>query len=328
MSSALKQWVLRRGGLLLATTMLIGFSQSSGVASASLSPDAVIAKELKAQLSVKVLPKNLEPGLYVTNQNIYAVGGAAYATVACSPYGSPSEAYHPVPCWFGDKSATRTIALFGDSMALNWIPALDVVGKHLHWKVAMYSFSGCVPADVSSGAPGGAFNATQIAACGAWHSTLPKAIRAIGAQVVIGANATPTLFSGDTAFLAGLKRVYDRMDSSTYHPTKLIMGFTPHLHWNVPACLATHRTSIDFCTMHYSLSDTYGYGPSVRRDDRMKAEVGATVIPTARWFCYHGACPVVLTNKLVFVDGDHTTIKFSLHLEPAFEEALRPYLAT
>ena len=62
--------------------MLIGFAQTSGIAAAAPNPDAVIAQELKSQLSVNVLPKDLEPGLYVTNQNIYAVGGAAYATAA------------------------------------------------------------------------------------------------------------------------------------------------------------------------------------------------------------------------------------------------------
>ncbi len=319
-----------RNGLRLAALLGITLSFAaliSGTASASKSPDAVIAQELQAQLKVKNLPKDLEPGLYVTNQNIYAVGGAAYATAACSPYSTPSQAYAPKPCWYGDLKSSKIIAIWGDSMALNWIPALDVVGKHQHWKVAMYSFSGCVPADVSSGAPGGAFNATQIAACGAWHSTLPKAIRAIGAKVVIGTNATPTLgFSADTAFMQGLRRVWDRMDAPGYHPTRLMMGFTPHLKWNVPACLSTHRTAIDFCTMHYSLHDAYGYGPTVLRDNRMQQIVGVTIIPTARWFCYQGACPVVLTNKLVFVDGDHTTIKFSLHLAPAFEAALLPYL--
>ena len=40
-----------------------------------------------------------------------------------------------INCSYGDKSATRTIALAGGSHAEHWITALDLLGKQHHFKV-------------------------------------------------------------------------------------------------------------------------------------------------------------------------------------------------
>ncbi len=48
-----------------------------------------------------------------------------------------------VNCSYGDKSATRTIALAGGSHAEHWITALDLLGKLHHFKVVTYLKMGC-----------------------------------------------------------------------------------------------------------------------------------------------------------------------------------------
>jgi peptidoglycan/LPS O-acetylase OafA/YrhL len=48
-----------------------------------------------------------------------------------------------VNCVFGDKSASRTIALAGGSHAEHWITALDALGKRHHFKVVTYMKMGC-----------------------------------------------------------------------------------------------------------------------------------------------------------------------------------------
>ena len=48
-----------------------------------------------------------------------------------------------INCTYGDKSATRTIALAGGSHAEHWITALDLLGKLHHFKVVTYLKMGC-----------------------------------------------------------------------------------------------------------------------------------------------------------------------------------------
>jgi peptidoglycan/LPS O-acetylase OafA/YrhL len=46
-------------------------------------------------------------------------------------------------CTYGDKAATRTIALAGGSHAEHWITALDLLGRFHHFKVVTYLKMGC-----------------------------------------------------------------------------------------------------------------------------------------------------------------------------------------
>ncbi|MEI6700355.1 MAG: SGNH hydrolase domain-containing protein [Actinomycetota bacterium] len=312
--------------LLVMMFGLVGPAAKIGAAVAT--PDQRLQAELTAQLRVHVLPTDLTPGLHVTSLNIYAQGGATFPMKGiCAPYGHLEQANHPTPCWVGDSTASKTIAIFGDSMALNWIPALDTVAKHLHFKVAMFSFSGCVAAHSISGPAGPGWDQAHVNACMRWHDTLPIAIRALAPEAVIVANGTPTLgYDTDTKWLAGLKLEFDLMQSATYHPKRIMMGFTPHLSWNVLACLSSHRTAINSCTLQYSPTESYGYGASLRRDQRAVSLAKVTLVPAARWFCVAGNCPVVLGNTLIYVDGDHTTKRFSLQLAGALEAALTPLL--
>jgi peptidoglycan/LPS O-acetylase OafA/YrhL len=48
-----------------------------------------------------------------------------------------------IKCSYGDKSATRTIALAGGSHAEHWLTALDLLGRRHHFKVTTYLKMGC-----------------------------------------------------------------------------------------------------------------------------------------------------------------------------------------
>jgi peptidoglycan/LPS O-acetylase OafA/YrhL len=48
-----------------------------------------------------------------------------------------------ITCSYGDKAATRTIALAGGSHAEHWLTALDILGRTHHFKVVTYLKMGC-----------------------------------------------------------------------------------------------------------------------------------------------------------------------------------------
>jgi len=48
-----------------------------------------------------------------------------------------------ITCSYGDRTATRTIALAGGSHAEHWLTALDILGRRHHFKVTTYLKMGC-----------------------------------------------------------------------------------------------------------------------------------------------------------------------------------------
>jgi SGNH domain (fused to AT3 domains) len=48
-----------------------------------------------------------------------------------------------ITCTYGDKTATRTIALAGGSHAEHWLTALDLLGRMRHFRVVTYLKMGC-----------------------------------------------------------------------------------------------------------------------------------------------------------------------------------------
>jgi len=53
------------------------------------------------------------------------------------------DAVDVINCTYGDKTATRTIALAGGSHAEHWITALDLLGRMHHFKITTYLKMGC-----------------------------------------------------------------------------------------------------------------------------------------------------------------------------------------
>jgi SGNH domain (fused to AT3 domains) len=327
---------VRRTMAVLATVAVATFSAatsatatSAHVATPPAPSTASIQAALHAALGQSSLPGNLNPSLGATLANEYAVGGAAYASAACSPYGNLAEAAHPVPCYYGNLKATKNIVIFGDSFALNWIPALDLFGKTYGYKVAMFSFSGCVAAFVPSGPAGPGFDQAHVNACDLFHRTLPAAVRPLHPVAIIVGNGTPSLGTAtDTKWLTGLKAAYDQMSTPTNHPIRVFMGSSPHLSYMGPSCLASHPGAISSCSMKYLTSTTgaWYYAGSLIRDQRAATIAGANVIPTVQWFCYQTRCPLVVSNKLVYIDADHLSIVYSLYLSTVFAQVLNVIL--
>ncbi len=82
-----------------------------------------------------------------------------------------------INCTYGDKTATRTIALAGGSHAEHWLTALDLLGRMHHFKVVTYLKMGCalsteeVPLVMGNNAP--------YPECHAW---VPKAMAKVVAD--------------------------------------------------------------------------------------------------------------------------------------------------
>ena len=80
-----------------------------------------------------------------------------------------------INCTYGDKSATRTIALAGGSHAEHWITALDLLGRLHHFKVVTYLKMGC-PLTTEK-APRVMGNNSRYSECREWNKrVMPRLI--------------------------------------------------------------------------------------------------------------------------------------------------------
>lgn len=79
-----------------------------------------------------------------------------------------------IKCTYGDKDATRTIALAGGSHAEHWLTALDLLGRRHHFKITTYLKMGCALSTEKKPLVMG--NNDPYPECAEW---VPKAIDAV-----------------------------------------------------------------------------------------------------------------------------------------------------
>ena len=77
----------------------------------------------------------------------------------------PSPPPTPVACTFGDPQGATTVALVGDSKAMQWLPALEEAAATRGWRVVTYGKSSCAFSDAPAAQAGAAYPQ-----CDAWNA--------------------------------------------------------------------------------------------------------------------------------------------------------------
>ena len=75
------------------------------------------------------------------------------------------DATAPVACTFGDPQGATTVALVGDSKAMQWLPALEEAAATRGWRVVTYGKSSCAFSDAPAAQAGAAYPQ-----CDAWNA--------------------------------------------------------------------------------------------------------------------------------------------------------------
>jgi hypothetical protein len=327
--SVFKRIVLLAGALLLVPQFCVtdAFAASSELKTvAPVMSLAQLNNVLAKSVKLESLPTDLIPSIsQLSNSN--EVQGSSYLHQSCDPYVVNSQAANPVPCWYGAKTAKRTVVIFGDSFVGNWIPALDVAGKALGFRVAEFSFVGCNTTFVNPSGPETGFDENEVKACIAFHANLPRSVKRLNPVAVIAADGALSWGTGgDPLFIAGLNTAFNEMATAVNHPVRILLGTGPHLSESAPTCLATHPSSIERCNFTYSTGSPLS--ATLSRDNATVLGAKVHLIPTYQWICFHDTCPAVIGNIDVYADEDHLTTSISTYLSVLLEKALTPLLST
>ena len=226
------------------------------------------------------------------------------------------------PCIYGDRSSRVTVALFGDSHAAAWFPALQVLSDEHHWRLVDLTKAGCPPVEVTI---------NSYPQCTVWRSNALAEIAALRPTVVFATWAR-YLEVPESGPLPGVRKV----TTSTWgngvralfgalkadHAQVVFVSDTPTLVDLAPDCVSGHLADALACTTARSAAVR---DFAVKQQELAIARAqGVTSIDPTGWFCSPIRCPVIVGNILVYRDNAHMTPQWSDFIAPVLGGILVP----
>jgi peptidoglycan/LPS O-acetylase OafA/YrhL/ABC-type Fe3+-hydroxamate transport system substrate-binding protein len=255
--------------------------------------EAVVLKELPTKLS-----KPLEQVAKETGSSCIAV-----ETIA-----TPAEG---AKCKLGDKTAKQTIVLLGDSHANQWTKAFDFIAQKNNYQLIPFAKSGCSMTNIKHFNP---LLKRDYTECYSYRNAVMEEIAKIKPDIVV---TTELVYQSSTtesytAFLQKLQSMSNQV---------IRLTDTPRPTQNIPECLAKNSTDITKCGFSIENGNNNG-GPEKEKENKIAADLGATVIDTTNWFCLDKVCPAVSDNIIVYNDDSHVSDSYTKYLEDLLDTQL------
>jgi hypothetical protein len=218
-------------------------------------------------------------------------------------------------CFYGNLASRTTIALFGDSHALAWFPAVLRLARDRGWRVLSLTMSACVPADIVPYDP----HARRVmTACTAWRKAAIARLVKIRPAVILvaGTRHFATIDSGGrlltgsartAAWVAGMKRTLSRLIPAARRV--IVMADTPISRFTTPAsCIAAHPRSTLACATSVSFAVNYTW---LNTEYHTALATHTGFINPERWVCPSSPCPAVIGYRVVWRNKGHLTASFT-----------------
>ncbi len=229
-------------------------------------------------------------------------------------------------CLYGNLASPTTIALFGDSHALAWFPALDAFAQAQGWRLLSLTMSACSPATIPIWVPDWKRVSWE---CNNWREqAIQRLISERPAIIVVAGtrgfattdSSGATVLAGDARtamWQAGMQRTMARLVPAAGHVILLADG--PLSRVDVPVCLSQHSSSVLAC----ATPEAQAINASWLVVEQEAAHQGGTgFINPDRWICPSSPCPVVLGSYLIYRDPGHLTATFAEALAPRLGKAI------
>lgn len=218
-------------------------------------------------------------------------------------------------CSFGPAGAP-TIALFGDSHAAQWFPALEDVARDHGLRIETYTKSSCPSVSVAS-----ELNGSPYSACLRWRENVLSRLVAQPPSLVVLANyGAPSTAPADATagWRDGLSTTLARLQPVT---KVAVMADSPNLAQTPSICLSAHLESADACgaTREAALDS-----PARAAEQAAVATAGVPMVDLTDYLCTASFCPAIIGDTLVYRDAHHLTTTYSRELDGALWEQLRP----
>ncbi|RKR73546.1 acyltransferase family protein [Frondihabitans australicus] len=211
-------------------------------------------------------------------------------------------------CAFGDTSSATTVAVFGDSHADHWLPAVEKWGTANHVRVVDYSKVGCASVDVTM-----ILGFTRYPQCTAWRAAVLEKLRADPPALVVLANTNQLAFDQDgmtreAAWDAAVGRTLRLLPRAS---KVLGLANTPQMPDNVPICLSVNLEKASACGAPRSTAVDQTFIDSERTAFERG---GASYADLNDFFCSSTWCGVIQGHTLMYRDEGHMTATWTRQL--------------
>lgn len=235
----------------------------------------------------------------------------------------PFRAVESPPCEYGDKDSDTTVILFGDSTAMHYFPALEVIAEKNDWRLVGLTKAGCSAAEFTR------FNAAlkrEYTECYEWRDHAFERIEKERPEMVVMAGRADAI-----AYVEGkkLKRVdsapvleqgwisaFKRVQQSG--AKVVLMADGPRPDKDIPECVSENTDELSKCAFERAPALDY-----IRTDRRAARDVeGIRVIDVTPRICNERVCPAVIGNVIVYRQVNHFTATYMATLADYIEHKL------
>jgi len=221
-------------------------------------------------------------------------------------------------CHYGDVDADLRVAIFGDSHAAQWFPALELLSSRASFAIDSYTKSSCPSADVDVLTDGVPY--TQ---CTTWRRAVIDEIRRSAPDLVIISNMSDQPGQADggipiSTWSAGLGEVIDALALPV-----LVIADTPRFEATPAICLSMHIDDTRPCDVPRAnaVSDDW-----VAAEKSTALQHGAQFLDLTNYLCDEARCGTIIGDILLFRDAHHLTTDAARSLAGPIWRVMRPML--
>lgn len=237
-------------------------------------------------------------------------------------YNLPHTCLTATACQFGDTSSDKVVALYGDSHARMWLPALVPLATADGFRLVLVGQDGCpAVALVIYNAIGGS------AACTVLRTAAVKLINSMDPEAVIVSDST-------TAYLAGPNKRFTTaqwdkgltttLKAFTGSPRLVVIGDIQVLDEDPTSCLAAYPKAIQSKCAVDNPNKKYK-GQETAEHDAATSAHAAYVDPTS-WLCTQKRCSPVIGTFIAYWNSWHVSAMYAAYLSGVMGTAVKPDL--
>jgi peptidoglycan/LPS O-acetylase OafA/YrhL len=230
----------------------------------------------------------------------------------------------PKICEYGDTTSDFTVALYGDSHAAQWFPALNQIAIDHQWRLIILTKMGCTAIDLITA---NSLVGPTYPGCRPWREKVLERLSAENVRVVFMTNSnrltdpsTGQPFA-DSIVKAGSATLITQLQSMGISP--IVITDTPYPGTDVPICLSKAIKNVGSC----AVSRDKGIRANRQQTSiDVAVENNAQYLDVSHWVCSLDTCPVITGNILMYRDSHHLTTTYVQFLTPLIEAAVSPYV--
>jgi hypothetical protein len=206
-----------------------------------------------------------------------------------------------VNCVYGDVNSPRSMALVGGSHSAHWLPALDLLGRELGWRIVVFTKSKCL-FSVETGM------VTLDERCEQWNERTLQTLLEHPPAVVV---TTSTRGSGQEEHVPpGFLSRWAQLKQAGINV--IAIRDTPWMKFWVPECLEMKGRDLVDCAQP---TDAMLARPSPI-DALRERPPNVHFVDMSDYFCDETHCHPVIGNVIVYRDDSHITATYSMTLAP------------